>query len=57
MTALANAGATVAATGPDTLTVSGLVSERIVELLGRRRGAVLRGDGSPLDASRRRTWS
>ena len=37
MTALANAGATVAATGPDTLTVSGLVSERIVELLGRRR--------------------
>ncbi len=37
MAALANAGATVAATGPDTLTVTGLVSERIVELLGRRR--------------------
>jgi len=36
MAALANAGATVAATGPDTLTVTGLVSERIVELLGRR---------------------
>jgi ABC-2 type transport system ATP-binding protein len=37
MAALANAGATVAATGPDTLTVTGLVSERIVELMGRRR--------------------
>jgi ABC-2 type transport system ATP-binding protein len=37
MAALANAGATVAATGPGTLTVTGLVSERIVELLGRRR--------------------
>ncbi len=37
MTTLADAGATVAATGPDTLTVSGLVSERIVELLGARR--------------------
>jgi len=36
MTALANAGATVAATGPDTLTVSGLASERIVQLLGQR---------------------
>jgi ABC-2 type transport system ATP-binding protein len=35
MGALANAGATVAATGPDTLTVSGLASERIVELLGQ----------------------
>jgi ABC-2 type transport system ATP-binding protein len=35
MSALANAGATVAATGPDTLTVSGLASERIVELLGQ----------------------
>jgi ABC-2 type transport system ATP-binding protein len=33
MTALAGAGATVAATGPDTLTVSGLGSERIVALL------------------------
>jgi ABC-2 type transport system ATP-binding protein len=34
MTALANAGATVAATGLDTLTVSGLDSQRIVEVLG-----------------------
>ena len=56
MAALANAGATVAATGPDTLTVTGLVSERIVELLG---GA---GCRSPrcrriARAWRRRTWS
>ena len=36
MTALANAGATVAATSLDTLTVSGLTSEQIVELLGQR---------------------
>jgi ABC-2 type transport system ATP-binding protein len=35
MTVLAHAGATVAATGPDTLTVSGLGSERIVEVLGQ----------------------
>jgi ABC-2 type transport system ATP-binding protein len=35
---LAGAGATVAVTGPDTLTVSGLASERIVALLGE--GAV-----------------
>jgi ABC-2 type transport system ATP-binding protein len=34
MGALAKAGGTVAATGPDTLTVSGLGSERIVEVLG-----------------------
>ena len=34
MTALARAGATVAANGPDVLTVSGLSSERIVEVLG-----------------------
>jgi ABC-2 type transport system ATP-binding protein len=34
MTMLAHAGATVAATGPDTLTVSGLPTERIVTLLG-----------------------
>ncbi|HEX3426375.1 MAG TPA: ATP-binding cassette domain-containing protein [Acidimicrobiales bacterium] len=34
MTMLANAGATVAATGPDVLTVSGLGGERIVALLG-----------------------
>jgi ABC-2 type transport system ATP-binding protein len=33
-TVLTNAGATVAVTGPDTLTVSGLDSERMVELLG-----------------------
>jgi ABC-2 type transport system ATP-binding protein len=33
MTALANAGATVAATDRDTLTVSGLRAKRIVELL------------------------
>ncbi len=37
MTALADAGATVAATGPDSLTVSGLESERIVEILGGAR--------------------
>ena len=37
MTALADAGATVAATGPDSLTVSGLASERIIELLGGAR--------------------
>jgi ABC-2 type transport system ATP-binding protein len=35
MTALANAGATVAATGADTLTVTGLASERIVGVLGQ----------------------
>jgi ABC-2 type transport system ATP-binding protein len=34
MTVLAHAGATVAATGSDTLTVSGLAPERIVTLLG-----------------------
>jgi ABC-2 type transport system ATP-binding protein len=35
MTTLADAGATIAATGADTLTVSGLASERIIELLGQ----------------------
>jgi len=35
MTVLAQAGATVAATGPDTLTVSGLAAETVVALLGR----------------------
>jgi ABC-2 type transport system ATP-binding protein len=35
MSALASAGATIAATGPDTLTVSAMDSERIVEVLGR----------------------
>jgi ABC-2 type transport system ATP-binding protein len=34
MSALASAGATVAATGPDTLTVAGLAPERVVQLLG-----------------------
>jgi ABC-2 type transport system ATP-binding protein len=34
MTVLAHAGATVTATGPDTLTISGLAAERIVQLLG-----------------------
>jgi ABC-2 type transport system ATP-binding protein len=34
MTVLAHAGATIAATGRDTLTVSGLAPERIVALLG-----------------------
>jgi ABC-2 type transport system ATP-binding protein len=34
MTVLTNAGATVAATGPDTLTVSGLTAQRVVTLLG-----------------------
>jgi ABC-2 type transport system ATP-binding protein len=33
MTVLANAGATVAATDSDTVTVSGVPAERIVELL------------------------
>ncbi|HEV2346167.1 MAG TPA: ATP-binding cassette domain-containing protein [Actinocrinis sp.] len=35
MTVLANAGATVASTGPDTLTVSGLTAERVVALLNQ----------------------
>jgi ABC-2 type transport system ATP-binding protein len=35
MSALSTAGATVAATGPDTLTISGLDSERIVDVLGQ----------------------
>jgi ABC-2 type transport system ATP-binding protein len=34
MTVLAHAGATVAATGPDTLTVSGLAAEQVVAVLG-----------------------
>jgi ABC-2 type transport system ATP-binding protein len=34
MTVLTHAGATVAATGPYTLTVSGLTAERVVTLLG-----------------------
>ncbi|GAA5064788.1 ABC-2 type transport system ATP-binding protein [Thermocatellispora tengchongensis] len=37
MTALAHAGATVAVTGPDTLTVAGLAAERVTALLGRRK--------------------
>ncbi len=35
MRALANGGATVAATGPDTITVFELAPERVVEMLGR----------------------
>jgi ABC-2 type transport system ATP-binding protein len=34
MTVLANAGAVVAATDGETVTVSGLTSERVVQLLG-----------------------
>jgi ABC-2 type transport system ATP-binding protein len=34
MTVLTHAGATVAATGPDTLTISGLTAQRVVTLLG-----------------------
>ena len=34
MTVLASAGATVAATGPDTLTITGLQAQKIVTLLG-----------------------
>jgi ABC-2 type transport system ATP-binding protein len=34
MTVLANAGATVAATGRDTLTIAGLAADKIVTLLG-----------------------
>jgi ABC-2 type transport system ATP-binding protein len=36
MTALAHAGATVAATGRDTLTISGLAPERVVAVLGEQ---------------------
>ena len=41
----------------DTLTVTGLVSERIIERPRPERGAVLRSVGASLDASRRPTWS
>ena len=34
MTVLAHAGATIAVTGQDTLTISGLAAEKIVALLG-----------------------
>ena len=37
MTVLAHAGATVAATGPDLLTISGLATERIVAALTESR--------------------
>ena len=47
MTVLTHAGATVAATDRDVLTVSGLAAERIVALLGQTRGAVLRGVRAP----------
>lgn len=49
MTVLANAGATVAATGRDTLTISGLPAERIVAVLGE--GAVPFSEVSPRRAS------
>jgi ABC-2 type transport system ATP-binding protein len=49
MTVLAHAGATVAATGRDTLTVSGLAAERIVALLGE--SAVPFSEVSPHHAS------
>ena len=44
--ALSEAGATVVATGPDTLTVSGLASEQVVGLLGAHARALLRGLGA-----------
>ena len=47
---LGDAGATVAVTGPDTLTVSGLAAERIVALLAAGDGAVLRGLDAPRHA-------
>ena len=50
MTVLAHAGATVAATGRDTLTVSGLPAERVVAAARRERGAVLRGVRAPRHA-------
>jgi ABC-2 type transport system ATP-binding protein len=37
MTVLAHAGATVAATGPDSLTISGLAAERVVAVLSESR--------------------
>ena len=48
MAALAHAGATVAATGPDTLTVSGLASRADRRAARPGRGAVRRGVGAPL---------
>ena len=47
---LERAGATVAATGPGTLTITGLAAERVVALLGEHGGAVLRGVRAPRDA-------
>ena len=47
MTVLANAGATVAATDREALTVTGLPAERVVALLDRGRGAVLRAGPAP----------
>ena len=48
-TVLEHAGATVAATGRDALTISGLAAERVVALLGAARRAVLRGLRAPGD--------
>ncbi len=47
MTVLANAGATVAATGPDTLTVTGLPVPEDRDPARGERGAVQRGVGPP----------
>ena len=47
MTLLANAGATVAASDRETLTVSGLPAERVVALLGERGLPVIRGHPAP----------
>ena len=44
------AGATAVATGPDTLTISGLPAERVVALLSDAGRAVLRGVRAPRDA-------
>ena len=49
MTALADAGATVAATGPTRSRSRASASERIVERARPERRAVLRGDGSSLE--------
>ena len=54
---LARAGATVAVTGSDELTVTGLAAEKVIAALGRGSGAVLRGVGASRDAWKRPTWS
>ncbi len=50
MTVLAHAGATVAATDPDTLIISGLAAGEDRGAARRERGAVLGGVGAPRDA-------